>query len=274
MRPDFLAIGHVTRDRTKEGLVPGGTVTYAALTAARMGLRPAILTSASTDALPLSPVRDVPTHVVRSTETTTFRNVYEGGRRTQHLEAVAADIGPADVPEEWLGAPMVLLGPVVGELAPELARRFLGSTVVASLQGWLRTWDADGLVAPSPWRGDDLLPDASAAVVAESDIADAADAAHWARLAPLLIVTRGALGSTVHKGARTHEVHAFPANELDPTGAGDVFAAAFLIRYHETGDALEAAEFASCAAAISVEGPGVQGVPSRSEVEECLIARR
>ena len=46
--PDFLAIGHVTRDLLPDGSWRlGGTVAFAALTAARLGLRPAIVTSAS-----------------------------------------------------------------------------------------------------------------------------------------------------------------------------------------------------------------------------------
>ena len=52
MRPDFLAIGHITRDLLPDGSWRlGGTVTYAALTAVRLGLRAAIVTSAPPDVL-------------------------------------------------------------------------------------------------------------------------------------------------------------------------------------------------------------------------------
>jgi sugar/nucleoside kinase (ribokinase family) len=53
---------------------------------------------------------------------------------------------------------------------------------------------------------------------------------------------------------------------VDPTGAGDVFAAAFLVRYHETGDAADAAAFAACAASCAVEGVGVSSLGDRPEV--------
>ena len=33
---------------------------------------------------------------------------------------------------------MVLLGPLIGELEPEIGAAFPGSIVVASMQGWLR----------------------------------------------------------------------------------------------------------------------------------------
>jgi ATP-dependent Clp protease ATP-binding subunit ClpA len=62
------------------------------------------------------------------------------------------------------------------------------------------------------------------------------------------------------------------AIERDPTGAGDVFAAAFLIQLGETGDALEAARFAACVAAGSVEGRGASQIPTREETERRLAA--
>ena len=57
---------------------------------------------------------------------------------------------------------------------------------------------------------------------------------------------------------------------VDATGAGDVFAAAFLIRLTETGDAGQAATFANAVASFSVEGPGVSGIPERATVEGYL----
>ena len=45
--PEYVAIGHMTIDRTPSGNVLGGSVLYAALTAARYGLRSAIFTRAN-----------------------------------------------------------------------------------------------------------------------------------------------------------------------------------------------------------------------------------
>jgi len=54
---------------------------------------------------------------------------------------------------------------------------------------------------------------------------------------------------------------------VDPTGAGDVFAAAFMIRLIETDDPCQAAQFANTVASFSIEGPGVSGIPMRHQVE-------
>ena len=47
------------------------------------------------------------------------------------------------------------------------------------------------------------------------------------------------------------------ATERDPTGAGDVFATGYLVARLDGASHLEAAGFASAAAACSVEAPGV-----------------
>ena len=53
---------------------------------------------------------------------------------------------------------------------------------------------------------------------------------------------------------------------LDPTGAGDVFATAFLVRYQETGNPSEAAVFACCAASCVVEGVATTTLGDRAEI--------
>ena len=165
---------------------------------------------------------------------------------------------------------MVLLGPLVGEVSEELARQFPDSLVVASIQGWLREWSADGLVTPKRWKGERVLPYVDAAVFCEDDVADATLIEAWAEVSRVLIVTMGRGGSRLHWRGSWHEVVPFAATEVDPTGAGDVFTAAYLARLGETGEPLEAARFASCAASFCVEADGTAGLATRAQVEERL----
>ena len=60
------------------------------------------------------------------------------------------------------------------------------------------------------------------------------------------------------------------ANEVDPTGAGDIFATAFLLRLQETGDPVQSARFANITASFGVEHLGVAGIPSREKVLEYM----
>ena len=270
--PDFLAIGHIARDLVGDRAVPGGAVTYAAHTARALGLTAAIVTSARP--CDLEPMPGVAAHVVPSEATTTFRNIYRGGRRIQTIEAVADPIGPGDVPAAWRDAPHVLIGPLAAEIDPGVARLFPGSVVVAALQGWLRQWDSAGVVAPKPWDGRDVLPHVDAAVVSAEDTADPGAIDRWAELAPVLIVTLGDRGARLHTRGAWHRIPPFPAHEIDPTGAGDVFAAAWAISLRESRDPLQAARFASAAASISVQGPTTSAIPTRPQIHRLLTTQQ
>ena len=265
---DLLAIGHVTRDRLDAGFTTGGTVTYGAVTTRALGLVPAIVTSAGPDLQ--VPAGDTHTHVVASAHSTAFRNDYRPSGRTQHVEGVAEPLSHSDVPRGWQGARSVLLGPLVGEVSDEFARHFPNALVVASLQGWLRHWDSTGLVTPRRWPGLAVLPYVDAAVVSTEDIVDSEQVSQWAEIVPVLVVTEGSQGARLHAEGHWHTVPAFAAQEVDPTGAGDVYATALAIRLMETGDPVRAATYASCVASFAVEAQGTSNLPTRAQVDERL----
>jgi sugar/nucleoside kinase (ribokinase family) len=68
-------------------------------------------------------------------------------------------------------------------------------------------------------------------------------------------------------GIKARSFPGYPANEVDPTGAGDVFAAAFVYRYARGADAEEAGRFAHAAASLAVQAEGVEGIGDRAAVE-------
>jgi len=108
-------------------------------------------------------------------------------------------------------------------------------------------------------------------VFSEEDVArDARLIREYSQLARIAVVTRGWRGATVFWNGESRECPAFRAREVDPTGAGDVFAAAFLVRLKETDDPYLAAPFANCAASFAIEGPGTTTIPTRGQVEERL----
>ena len=270
MLPDFLAIGHVSKDRLPSGFKLGGTVTYGSLTALKLGLRTAIVTSSAPDLDVQRHLAGVAVHTVPSAETTTFHNIYRHDRRTQLLEAAASPLTPSDVPRNWLTPRMVLLGPVSGEVSSQFARYFPRSLVVASMQGWLRRSKADGRVRPMSWDGREVMPHVDAGVVSSEDVDDDCLVDLWATLTPVLIVTAGREGAMLHDRRGWHHVAPFPVDEVDPTGAGDVFAAAFLVRFEQTREPMESARFASCVASFCVQAEGVEGIPTLAQVEQRL----
>jgi sugar/nucleoside kinase (ribokinase family) len=274
--PDFLVIGHVTRDLLADGTYRlGGTALYAAVTAARLGCRVAVY-SAGGPELDLAPLYQAApeAHVVcrPAPGSTTFANRYTGGHRQQILLDRAGPLLPDDLPPAWRAAPVVLLGPVAQEVPPTWAECFRHAVLGACLQGWLRTWDGAGQVRFAPWEEAlHWLPRFRAAFLSVEDLGERQDlAVAYAAHCPLVLLTAGPQGATLYQQGRPEPVAPFPAQEVDSTGAGDVFATAFLVRYAEGSPLAAAARFAAAAAALSVQGPGITAIPDRGAVESLL----
>ncbi len=271
--PDFLVIGHITKDVQPDGYTIGGTVTYSALTARNLGYRAAIVTAAGADLDAHEFLRGVMTLRLPSAVTTTFQNLYPDGHRVQYLRAVAEPIPASAVPAAWRETPVVHLGPLTQELTPDLVRLFENSLIGVTPQGWMRQWDETGRVSPTDWESAaEVLARADVLIFSEEDVVHAPQLIDvYAGLAQIMVVTRSAKGADLYYQGRRRRFPAFmPAAEVDPTGAGDVFAAAFLLKLHETEDPEFATHFANCVASFCVEKPGVLGIPTLEQVEERL----
>jgi sugar/nucleoside kinase (ribokinase family) len=92
----------------------------------------------------------------------------------------------------------------------------------------------------------------------------------YAQHCRIVALTHGANGADLFLDGTPHHIPAYPAVERDPTGAGDVFAAALFVRYYETRDPIDAAYFAAVVAAASVEGLGISAIPDRDTIEQRL----
>ncbi|MBC7261655.1 MAG: ribokinase, partial [Chloroflexi bacterium] len=250
----------------------GGTATYAALTAQRLGLSVAVLTSAPPELELSSALPQIALHIVPSDVATTFENIYEGQKRRQFVHGIASPLRATHLPGVWKQAPIVLLCPLVRELDLDWIGIFPKAIVGVTPQGWMRQWDKQGLVTARAWtEAPQILPNVEVLVYSEEDVAcDEAVIRQYAELAKIAVVTRGWRGATVFYNGIARDFPAFRAKEVDPTGAGDVFAAAFLVRLKETGDPYQAAPFANSAASFSIEGLGTTTIPTREQVEERL----
>jgi sugar/nucleoside kinase (ribokinase family) len=272
----LLAVGHVTWDRTAGAQRLGGSVSYAAACARRLGWRAAVLTVSAPDFVAERDLPGVEVFLRQATHTTRFENVYgEHGEREQRLLARAEDVSLDPLPDEWRNPDVLLIAPVIDEAQGSLVQAFEATTVGALAQGWLREVRPDGRVVPRAWSSAQRdLAGVHALFLSEHDLPQAEALAH-AQLAqvPLIALTRGWRGLTLLTREARYEVPSLPCEEVDPTGAGDVFAAAFLVRYHETGHSLDAAAFAACAASCAVEGPGFSTLGDRDEIARRLVRR-
>jgi pfkB family carbohydrate kinase len=271
---EYLLLGHITVDRIDEKRVAlGGTATYAALTARNMGARVGVHTSSAyepglIDVLSGTYVARIPAEF-----TTCFVNEYSGGKRRQTIESVAEKLTFEQILPEWRNTPVVHLGPLNQELDAGIVNRFPRSLIGVTPQGWMRAWDESGLVRAIDWAdADKVFQRADVVVISEDDVADKSIIADWAAKARMLVVTLGDRGVDVYRKGEADPFHspAFKsAIEVDPTGAGDVFAAAFLWHLHQSGgDWKLAADWANCVASFVVEKRGVAGVPKLADVEK------
>lgn len=269
---DYLVIGHVTQDLSPAGPVLGGTAAYAALTARAMGLRVGVVTACHPET-DLSPLSEVQVLAWPADYTTTFENLSLPEGRVQYLHRVAAPLQLNMIPEAWRKAPIVHLAPVAQEVDPKLVRAFPDSFVGLTPQGWLRGWDAQGRVHFTEWpEARYVLEAANAAVLSVEDVGgNEAIIEEMLASIRVLVVTEGAAGARLYWNGDLRYFRPPAVQEVDATGAGDVFAAAFFIRLHQTRDPWEAARYATQLAAISVTRPGLEGVPTAAEAREKLV---
>lgn len=267
--PDFVVVGHVTLDEMETARRPGGAALYAALTAHRLGLSTGLLTSFGSD----FPREVIPPELqvvhVPAARTTSFR--HERGPRARRLTLLgrATDLEVDHLPELWKGASLVLLCPVANEVDPALAAAFTSGAVGAAVQGWMRARGSGGAITPALWEDAPLvIPHVQALFLSREDMGEfEAEVLEWFQQVPLGVVTMGAAGALLFVNGERYAIPADSAQERDATGAGDVYAAAFLIYFQREGDPWEAAAYAACAAACSVEAEGIAGIPDRRALE-------
>jgi sugar/nucleoside kinase (ribokinase family) len=235
--PELVVVGCPSMDRLMgpEGAVgaPGGAGFNTAL-AARIG------------GVDVGLVAAIPTHlpreigaafgpggirraglVVRDGAIASFHITYDDQQDAEYLAAevsIELTLGPHDVPDPWLAARHLHIGPLGASSRRQLEfaegireRGFTGSLSVGSFHADL---DEDR--------------DAARALAAIADIVFL-NAAESADLfpdgpppTPTFVVTRGRRGATVHHGGSAVDHPAEAVTVVDPTGAGDAFCGGYL----------------------------------------------
>ena len=171
--------------------------------------------------------------------TTAFSFHYEGDMRSMRVEAVGDPWTPEDV-RGWVRDAMGRSDWV--HAAPLLRSDFPADTLAELARGRRLSFDGQGLVRRpeiGPLQLDaeydpDVLRSVSILKLAEEEaqvLVGEVDEASLASLGvPEIVVTLGSRGSLVLAEGRLERVAARPAKDrVDPTGAGDAFAAAYLV---------------------------------------------
>lgn len=282
--PEYLVIGHICADLLPDGsAVLGGTALYSALAAAALGQRVAVLTRgrfgthvAGIDIPSLDQYADKISIIVQDAEwPTCFVNEYVGARRTQTLPRWAGPIDLRGLPAHWRSARTIHLGPIAQEIdvrqTGALTPTFLGVTP----QGWMRDWPraTGGRVSMHHLRlPAELMSRIDGLVVNDEEFVYARDSIEQVGTNGFGIVTLGVGGAQMWYGdPRPVTVPAYDLPVVDPTGAGDVFAAAFFVEVTNPRSTPERAlAFANAAAGLSLDAVGSSGVRSRRVVQRYM----
>ena len=296
-RPDEgpVVVGSASRDLTAEdprGWRLGGAVTYAGLALARLGFRPRVLLgvdAVGAAAGELDLLRDAGAHlvVVPLARSPVFENLEVDGERRQRCVEPGDPVPVAALPAAWRSAGQWLLGPVADELPAAWAEAPAPMAHVAlGWQGLLRDLPRGGTVrrkAPAPSA---ILARADLVVVSRLDLEPGVDVPPLGALlrpGSSLVVTDGPAGGTawVIADGRASIVRRYPAipsdSPVDPTGAGDAFLAGLVaarLGYPGIASGRTGADLRLAAAlgSLTIEGPGVHGIPTPETLGKRLVA--
>ena len=136
--------------------------------------------------------------------------------------------------------------------------------------------EASRVLAPFLAAADLLLPTESEAraLTGESKIARAIEAL-TAKHDAILVLKRGPSGCSIFQNGKRLDVPGFVVEEIDPTGAGDCFSAAFITGLEAGWPLEQVGRFANAAGALAVTQLGpMEGAPTRHEVDKLLSTEK
>jgi sugar/nucleoside kinase (ribokinase family) len=271
---DYLCIGHMCHDKVGENrYILGGTASYAGIAAKNLGLNVGVLTSVGADFqfFDVFKNQNIAVFNQKSEKTTVFENIYTEGGRVQYLHQRADILTKSILPNVWSNTPIVQICPIDDEVDFDLLTAFPNSLVGVTIQGWLRQWDKTGKISPKAMDWQQLAA-ADVVIMSDADIKGFEYAVDiMTDLGNIIVLTQGVNGATVFNKNNTHHFPSYPINEVDATGAGDVFAAAFLKQYAATKDIALSTAFAHAAASFVVEGIGIQNLEAMESINNRYV---
>lgn len=247
----------------------GGSAAYASAILEALGEPHRVVAKVGEDFLYGGEVSQKP--LVVPGRTTAFIDDYRGPERQQRVEAVAPPLEPSDLQGNYR---LALACAIAGELPLRTLQRLrrISGTVVADAQSILREIVADGRVVLRAPEVEAL--EAIDFLKASRAEAEALDIPSLRKRLTLLI-TDGPRGCTVLGPGLELQVDADPAEERDPTGAGDCFLAGFaagLARGVPLEKALRLGAWCGARAVEHVGVPRLDAASARAAVRTVLTS--
>jgi sugar/nucleoside kinase (ribokinase family) len=289
-----VVVGSAARDVTPDdprGWRLGGAAAYCGLTLARLGMRPRVIigvdaAASGAEELRMLRAAGADVHVVRLESGPVFRNRGLPEHRIQDCLEPGTPLEPV-VPAAWADAAAWMLVPVADELLDDWADLPATDAFVAvGWQGLLRNLPRGGVVSRRDPRPSAIVRRADLIGLSRDDVAASTtlhELSGLLRAPARLLLTDGAAGGLIRQilpdePSRTTRYPAIPAARLvDATGAGDTFLAALVAARlgHPLGGSGRRGSdlrLAAAVASLTVEAPGLRGVPGLDDVSARLRA--
>ena len=189
---------------------------------------------------------------------------------------VTGDAGPiVNVPD--LKADVVLINSYFGNVDLKVLKKLKTEDNLLALdaQGFIKYKNPGGEISNVPWlekekylKYVDILKLNARELYFLTGKTTLNSASELLKLGPKIVtLTLAEQGAYIFHGKKFIKVPVYETKLVDKTGAGDVFATSFVIRYKQTEDIMDAAYFASAAASFIVEKKGVNGIEKLKKVE-------
>lgn len=221
-------------------------------------------------------------NLLKGKVSTGFNVIYDKkGNRTLRNLGDAGKIYESDIPLDFFESDAVLIGPLIQEIPPNTLNHLATNSSLSLFdpQGSLRKINGNKAVEnivikdAKPLLQDiDILKLTGEEALLMANSKSIEDAPKiLSKMGPRIVaVTFAEKGSIIYEdGELVKRIPAFPTNAIDPTGAGDVYAAGFIYEYLKTKDIVKSGFFASAAASFMVENMGID-----YEINEKLIRQR
>jgi sugar/nucleoside kinase (ribokinase family) len=205
-----------------------------------------------------------------SEQTGGFSLIYDArGDRTLDILGVAKSI-PADA-EIIPDADFVLIGPILNEIPVELVKNIRSQSkapILTDPQGLLRFKEGDSIIhkfsqtyqeiakLSTIVKANELEATIITGLEPRTDPEKCVKALHESGC-EIAIVTLAEAGSIIYDGKSVYQIPPYTTTAIDPTGAGDTYAAGFISQYLRTPEDLTRVGcFASSVASVMVENSG------------------
>jgi sugar/nucleoside kinase (ribokinase family) len=286
--PDVVVVGAATRDLSDldpRGWMLGGGVTFGALALARLGLRTGVvlgLDAEARTARELELIRDAGAEIVEVPLDSgpVFTNIETLAGRIQIFGSRSDPVPVEALPDGWSDAPAWVFAPIASELPDDWVDVPSARSCVAfAWQGILRELVPGERVQPLPPGPSPFLERADILAFSRHDVPGELPLTQigaWVGDSCDVILTAGLLGGLAlrYRAGRIVDMRAYPSvpsvEEVDATGAGDTmlagYVAARLVAGDEAQDLGRDLFLGATACSLLVEGPGMDSVPTVSQL--------